>query len=196
MAVSMEKIKEPRELIGAGVLECKNTLEQTDGDLEKAAEILREKGLAAAAKKAEREANEGRVEVYIHPGNKLVAVVDVRCETDFVARTPEFVNLSHDLAMQVAATNPRYISRGDVPENVISEQREAFMAEVGDGKPDHIIERIMEGKFAKFYQEQCLLDQAFIKDETKTVQQLLTETIARLGENMVIQDFGRFSIDR
>jgi elongation factor Ts len=196
MAVSMEKIKELRELTGAGVLECKNTLEQTDGDLEKAAEILREKGLAAAAKKAEREANEGRVEVYIHPGNKLVAVVDVRCETDFVARTPEFVNLSHDLAMQVAATNPRYISRGDVPENVISEQREAFMAEVGDGKPDHIIERIMEGKFAKFYQEQCLLDQAFIKDETKTVQQLLTETIARLGENMVIQDFGRFSIDR
>ena len=196
MAVSMEMIKELRELTGAGVLECKKTLEQTGGDLEQAAAILREKGLAAAAKKAEREANEGRVEVYIHPGNKLVAVVDLRCETDFVARTEDFVELSHDIAMQVAASNPQYISRDDVPEDVIEERREAFVAEVGDGKPDHIMERILEGKFAKYYQEQCLLDQPFIKDETRTVQQLLTETIARLGENMVINDIGRFSIDR
>lgn len=196
MTVSMDMIKELRQLSGAGVLECKRTLEETGGDLEKAAEILREKGLASAAKKAEREANEGRVEVYIHPGNKLVAVVDLRCETDFVARTPDFVELSHDIAMQVAASDPQYISRDDVPEDLIEEQREAFVAEVGDGKPDHIMERILEGKFAKFYQEQCLLDQVFIKDETKTIQQLLTEAIARLGENMVIKEFGRFSIDR
>lgn len=195
MAVSMEKIKELRQLTGAGVLDCKQTLEQTDGDMEKAAEILREKGLAAAAKKADREASEGRVEAYVHPGNKLVAVVDLRCETDFVARTPGFIELSHDLAMQVAATNPKYVSREDVPEEVREEQREAFMAEVGDGKPEHIIERILEGKFAKWYQQECLLDQAFIKDEDKTIQQLLTEAIARMGENILIKGFGRFSIE-
>lgn len=195
MAVSMEKIKELRQLTGAGVLDCKQTLEQTDGDMEKAAEILREKGLAAAAKKADREASEGRVEAYVHPGNKLVAVVDLRCETDFVARTPGFIELSHDLAMQVAATNPKYISRDDVPEEVLEEQRRAFMAEVGDGKPEHIIERILEGKFAKWYQQECLLDQAFIKDEDKTIQQLLTEAIARMGENILIKGFGRFSIE-
>jgi elongation factor Ts len=195
MAVSMEMIKELRQLTGAGVLDCKQTLEQTDGDMEKAAEILREKGLAAAAKKADREAAEGRVEAYVHPGNKLVAVVDLRCETDFVARTPGFVELSHDLAMQVAATNPKYVSREDVPEEVLQEQRKAFVAEVGDGKPEHIMERILEGKFAKWYQQECLLDQAFIKDEDKTIQQLLTEGIARMGENILIKGFGRFSIE-
>jgi elongation factor Ts len=196
MAVSMEMIKELRQLTGAGVLDCKQTLEKTDGDLEKAAEILREKGLAAAAKKAEREASDGRVEAYVHPGNKLVAVIDLRCETDFVARTPGYIELSHDLAMQVAATNPTYVSRNDVPEDVLQEQRATFMAEIGDGKPERIIERIMEGKLAKFYQENCLLEQSFIKDEGKTVQQLLTEAIARMGENIIIKGFGRFSIDR
>jgi len=191
----MELIKELRQLTGAGVLDCKQTLEQTGGDLEKAAEILREKGLAAAAKKADREASEGRVEAYVHPGNKLVAVVDLRCETDFVARTPGFIELSHDLAMQVAAANPSYVSRNDVPEDVLQAQREAFMAEIGDGKPANLVERIMEGKLAKWYQQECLLDQAFIKDEAKTIQQILTESIARMGENILIKGFGRFSIE-
>ncbi len=195
MAVSMQMIKDLRQLTGAGVLDCKQTLEQTDGDMEKAAEILREKGLAAAAKKADREASEGRIEAYVHPGNKLVAVVDLRCETDFVARTAGFIELSHDLAMQVAAANPAYVSRDDIPQEVVEQQRAVFMEEVGDGKPEHIITRIMEGKFAKWYQQVCLLDQAFIKDEDKTIQQLLTEAVARLGENILVKGFGRFSIE-
>ncbi len=195
MAVSMDMIKELRQLTGAGVLDCKQALEQTGGDKEKAAEILREKGLAAAAKKAEREASEGRIEVYVHPGNKLVAVVDLRCETDFVARTPDFIGLAHDLAMQVAAANPKFLSREDVPEELRQELRQAFVAEIGDGKPEHIMERILEGKFAKWYQQECLLEQPFIKDEEKTVQQLLTDAIARLGENILIKNFARFSIE-
>lgn len=196
MAVSMELIKELRQLTGAGVLDCKQTLEQTGGDLAKAAEILRQKGLAAAAKKADREASEGRVEAYVHAGNKLVAVVELRCETDFVARTPDFIELSHDVAMQVAAANPSYISRNHIPEDVMQERRDAFMAEVGPGKAEALVERILEGKLAKFYQETCLLDQPFIKDESKTIQQLLTEAIARLGENIVVKSFGRFAIGR
>lgn len=196
MAVSIEKIKELRELTGAGVLDCRNALEQTGGDMEKAAAILREKGMIAAAKKAERETAEGRVEAYIHPGNKLVAVVELRCETDFVARTPNFIELAHDLAMQVAASNPEYISREDIPEEVIQEKRAAFLAEIDGEKPEHIVERILEGKFAKFYQEKCLLEQPFIKDESKTIQQLITEAIARLGENIVVKRFARLSIDR
>lgn len=196
MAVSIEQIKQLRELTGAGILDCRNALEQTGGDMEKAAEILREKGLASAAKKADRETAEGRVEAYIHPGNKLVAVVELRCETDFVARTPNFIELAHDLAMQVAASNPEYISREDIPEEVIQEKRRAFLAEIEGNKPDHVIERILEGKFAKFFEEKCLLEQPFIKDESKTVQQLITEAIARLGENIVVKRFARLSIDR
>ena len=195
MAVTTEMIKQLRELTGAGVLDCKKALEETDGDFEAASEILKQKGLAAAAKKVDRDAGDGLVEAYIHAGSKLGVLVEINCETDFVARTEEFQAFCHDVAMQIAAANPSWVSRSDVPEDVLAEQKDAIRAEMaGENKPEHVMERIMEGKLAKFYQENCLLDQAFIKDDEKTIQQLLTGTIAKLGENIVIKRFARFQI--
>ncbi len=195
MAVTIEMIKELRELTGAGVLDCKRALEETDGDFEAATEILKQKGLAAAAKKADREAGDGLVEAYIHAGAKLGVLVEVNCETDFVARTDEFQAFCHDVAMQIAAADPKWISQDDVPEDVLDEQKDAIRAEMaGENKPAHVMDRIIEGKLRKFYQENCLLDQQFIRDEDQTIQQLLTETIAKLGENIVIARFARFQI--
>lgn len=195
MAITTEMIKELRELTGAGVLDCKKALETTGGDKEKAAALLREKGLAAATKKTERQAADGRVEAYVHPGNKLAALVEVNCETDFVARTEQFITFCHDLAMQVAAANPLWISRESIPAEALEAQKEEFRKEMAaENKPPEMWDRIMEGKLAKFYKETCLLEQPFIKDETKTVQQLLLETIAKLGENIVIKRFARFQI--
>ncbi len=195
MAVTTEMIKQLRELTGAGVLDCKKALEETDGDFEAASEILKQKGLAAAAKKVDRDAGDGLVEAYIHAGSKLGVLVEINCETDFVARTEEFQAFCHDVAMQIAAASPSWVSRSDVPKEVLAEQKDAIRAEMaGENKPEHVMERIMEGKLAKFYQENCLLDQAFIKDDEKTIQQLLTGTIAKLGENIVIKRFARFQI--
>lgn len=195
MAVTTEMIKQLRELTGAGVLDCKKALEETNGDFEAASEILKQKGLAAAAKKVDRDAGDGLVEAYIHAGSKLGVLVEINCETDFVARTKEFQAFCHDVAMQIAAANPSWVSRSDVPEDVLAEQKDAIRAEMaGENKPEHVMERIMEGKLVKFYQENCLLDQAFIKDDEKTIQQLLTGTIAKLGENIVIKRFARFQI--
>ena len=195
MAITTDMIKELREVTGAGVLDCKRALDETGGDMEKAASILREKGLAAAAKKADRVVPEGRIEAYVHPGSKLATLIEVNCETDFVARTKEFIDLCHDLAMQVAASNPNYVSREDVPESVIEDERAEYRAQLADDpKPDHIVDRIIEGKLGKFYEEKVLLEQPFIKDENKTVQQLLTEAIAKLGENVIIRRFARFRI--
>ena len=195
MAVTTEMIKQLRELTGAGVLDCKKALEETDGDFEAASEILKQKGLAAAAKKVDRDAGDGLVEAYIHAGSKLGVLVEINCETDFVARTEEFQAFCHDVAMQIAAASPSWVSRSDVPEEVLAEQKDAIRAEMaGENKPEHVMERIMEGKLAKFYQENCLLDQAFIKDDEQTIQQLLTGTIAKLGENIVIKRFARFQI--
>jgi len=195
MAITTDMVKELRELTGAGVLDCKRALDEAGGNMEKAALLLRERGLAAAAKKAERKALEGRVEAYVHPGSKLAALVEVNCESDFVARTELFIELCHDLAMQVAASDPRYVSRQDVPEAVIEAERSEYRAQMAhDPKPEHIIERVVEGKLGKFFEEKCLLEQPFIKDENKTVQQLLNEAIARLGENIVIRRFARFRV--
>lgn len=194
MAVTMDQIKELRQATGAGVLDCKKALEQTDGDMAKATEILREKGLLAAAKKAERRAAEGRIEAYVHPGNKLVGVVVLNCETDFVARTDEFIALAHDLAMQVAAAAPRWISRSDVPQDVLEEEKASYADEI-HGKPAQIVERIVDGKLTKFYAENCLMDQPFIKDDSKTVEQLVKEAIARIGENIVVSRIERFTIE-
>ncbi|MHB1318233.1 MAG: translation elongation factor Ts [Anaerolineae bacterium] len=194
MAVTMDQIKELRQSTGAGVLDCKKALEQTDGDTVKAAEILREKGLLAAAKKADRQAAEGRVEVYVHPGNKLVGVVVLNCETDFVARTEGFIALAHDLAMQVAAVAPRWISRTDVPEAVLAEEKASYADDI-KGKPAPVVERIVEGKLAKFYQQNCLLDQPFVKDDSKTVDQLIKESIARIGENIIVSRIERLTIE-
>jgi elongation factor Ts len=195
MAITAAMVKELRELTGAGVLDCKKALETTGGDKEKAAVILREKGLVAAAKKANRETTDGRVEAYVHPGNRLAALVEVNCETDFVARTEQFIAFCHDLAMQVAASSPSWVSRENIPAEALEAQKEEFRKEMAaENKPQAIWERIMEGKLAKFYQQSCLLEQPFIKDETKTIQQLLVEAIAKLGENIVIKRFARFQI--
>ncbi len=195
MATLTEMIKQLRELTGAGVLECKKALDSTGGDYDKAAAILKEKGLATAAKKADREVGDGRIEAYIHPGNKLASLVEVASETDFVARTEEFKVFCHDVAMQVAASAPRWVSRADVPEEVIVEEKRQYLASMaGQDKPAAIIERALEGKLNKFYQENCLLEQPFIKDESVTIQQLLTNLIAKLRENIVIKQFARFKI--
>jgi len=196
MAVTTQMVKELRQATQAGVLDCKRALEQTDGDMERAVQVLRERGLAAAAKRANRTTADGRVDAYVHQGSKLASLVEVNCETDFVARTDEFKQLAHDLAMQVAAANPRWVCREDVPEDVLEAERSDYRAQMaGQNKPDHIMARIIEGKLAKFYQENCLLEQTFIKDDTKTIRQLLTETIARLGENIVVKGFARFQIE-
>lgn len=195
MAITAQMVKELREKTGAGVMDCKKALEETGGDMEKAANILREKSLAAAAKKVERKATDGRIEPYVHPGNKLATLVEVNCETDFVARTPEFIAFCHDLAMQVAAANPRWVSRDEIPAEVLEAEKANFMQEIPADKPAAAVAQIIEGKLNKFYQENVLLDQAFIKDESKTIQQLLVEAIAKLGENIVIRRFSRFQIE-
>ncbi|MGI5915136.1 MAG: translation elongation factor Ts [Anaerolineae bacterium] len=195
MAVTTEMIKELRQMTGAGVLDCKKALEEAGGDMEKAAMALREKGLAAAAKKADRSAADGRVYSYIHHSNKLGSLIEVNCETDFVARTPQFEELCHDLAMQVAATNPQWVSRDDVPAEVLESETATYREQAADeNKPENVVARIIEGKLAKFYEENCLLEQAFIKDDSRTIQQVLTEAIASLGENIVVKRFARFQI--
>lgn len=196
MASMTEMIKELRQLTNAGVLDCKKALEQNDGDMEKAAAYLKERGLASAAKKADRAALDGRVEAYIHPGNKVGVLLEVNCESDFVARTPDFEALCHDVAMQIAALNPLWVSRQDVPADVLEMKKADYLAEAGEGKPPQIVERILQGKLDKFYQENCLLEQPFIKDDSKTVQQLVSEAIAKLGENIRIARFARFGIAR
>lgn len=195
MAITADMVKKLREETGAGVLDCKKALEQTDGDFEAAAEILREKGLAAAAKKSTREAHEGIVGSYIHMGSKVAALVEVNCETDFVARTEEFQTLARDLAMQVVASRPRYVHRNEIPADVLEEERASVAASgEGSGKSADVVEKMIDGKMEKFYAEAVLLDQPFIKDPSKTVGNLITESIAKLGENVVVRRFARIEI--
>jgi elongation factor Ts len=188
-------VKELRALTGAGVLDCKKALEEYDGDFEKAAESLRQKGLAAAAKKASREANEGIIGSYIHMGARVAALVEVNCETDFVARTDDFQALAKDLAMQVVAARPLYVRREEIPADVVSAERNAVADEVkSSGKPADVIDRIVDGKMEKFYQESVLFDQPFIKDGNITIGDLVKQSIAKLGENIVVRRFARFEI--
>lgn len=194
MAITIEMIKELREKTGAGVLDCRNALQDVEGDFDEAAELLRKKGLALAEKKAEREAKEGLVEAYIHAGGKLGVLVEVNCETDFVARTDEFRELVHQVALQIAASNPAYVAPEDVPAEVVEREREWQRQQVGPGKPEEIMDRILEGKLNKYYQEVCLLDQSFIKDEEITIRDLITRGIAKLGENIRIRRFARFEV--
>lgn len=194
MGVTLEAIKELRERTGAGVLDCKNMLAQANGDLDEAVRLLREKGLAAAAKRAHREAREGRIECYAHHSNRVGTMVELNCETDFVARTEDFVELAHDLAMQVAATNPRFLSKEDVSEEVLEEQEQEFRREFAGDKPPHILDRIVEGKMAKFFEEVCLLEQPFIRDAELRVKDLITELAAKTGENVVLRRFARFEL--
>jgi elongation factor Ts len=188
-------VKKLREETGAGVLDCKKALEQTDGDFEQAAEILRQKGLAAAAKKSTREAHEGIVGSYIHMGAKVAALVELNCETDFVARTDEFQTLARDLAMQVVASRPRYVHRQDIPADVLEQERASITAqgEVSN-KPTDVVDKMIDGKMEKFYQETVLLEQPYIKDPGKSVGDLITASVAKLGENIVVRRFARFEI--
>ena len=195
MAISAETIKELRALTGAGVLDCKKALEANNGDFEKAADYLRQKGLAAAAKKATREANEGLIGTYVHTGSKVAGMVEVNCETDFVARTDTFQALVKDLAMQVVAARPLYVRREDIPADVLAAKQAEFMAEMADsGKPADILERIVAGKADKYFQETLLLEQPFIKDPSVTVGDLVTQAVAKLGENIVVRRFARLEV--
>lgn len=195
MEITTEMVKELRTATGAGVLECRKALETAGGDFDQAVKILREKGLAAAAKKASREANEGLIGHYIHQGSKVASLIEVNCETDFVARTDEFQTLVHDLAMQVVAARAQYLRPEDVPAEVLEQEKAIYRTQLADEKkPDHVIERILEGKLAKFYEETCLVEQPFIKDPSVKVKDLVTASIAKLGENIRIRRFARLAV--
>lgn len=191
--VEASAVKELRERTGAGMMDCKKALTESNGDMEKAIEILREKGLAAAAKKAGRIASEGIVEAYIHGGGRIGVLIEVNSETDFVAKNEEFRQFVKDMAMQVAAANPLYVRREEVDPQVIAKEREIFKAQaLNEGKPEKIIEKMVEGRIEKYYKEICLMEQPFIKDTDKTVQDMLTALIAKIGENLTIRRFVRF----
>ncbi|MFQ5811797.1 MAG: translation elongation factor Ts [Anaerolineae bacterium] len=195
MKITTSMIKELREATGAGVLDCKKALEASDGGLEEAKAYLREKGLAAAAKKADRAAEEGLIEAYVHTGGRVGALIELNCETDFVARTEGFKELAHDLAMQVVAAKPLYLTPEDIPADILEEENNKYRTQAKEmGKPERIIERIVEGKLQKYYQEVCLMRQPFIKDDDLTIQDILTEAIAKMGENIVVRRFVRFEL--
>ena len=195
MEINAQMVKDLREMTGAGMMDCKTALAESDGNVEKAVEILRKKGLSRAAKRAGRTAKEGMVGSYIHMGGKIGVLVEVNCESDFVARTDDFVAFVKDVAMQVAASNPQYLTSEDIPEAVLAKEREIFRAQMEDAKkPENVIEKIVEGKIKKFYTEVCLLDQPFVKDPDTSVGEYLNNTIAKIGENMVIRRFVRFQL--
>lgn len=194
-AITAQMVKDLREKTGAGVLDCKQALEAHGGDCEEAAAYLRDKGMVAAAKRSERQAKEGLVGSYIHAGSRVAALVEVNCETDFVAQTDQFQALAHDLAMQVVAAKPRYLARADVPSEVLEAEKAEYLAQVRDsGKPESVVDRIVDGKLDKFYEESCLLEQPFIKDTAITVKELVQQQNALLGENIVVRRFVRFEV--
>jgi elongation factor Ts len=188
-------VKELREKTGAGMLDCKNALVKADGDIDKAVDLLREKGLAAAAKKSGRITAEGIVESYIHMGGRIGVLIEVNCETDFVAKTEEFKGFVKNMAMQVAASNPGYISRDEIQEETIEKEKKILMQQaLNEGKPEHIVEKMVVGRIEKYYKEVCLLEQPYIRDPEISVGQVLTETIAKIGENISIRRFARYEM--
>jgi elongation factor Ts len=195
MEVSASAVRELREKTGAGMMDCKKALAETAGDIQKAVDYLRQKGLASAAKKADRVAADGAVAAYLHPGGKLGALVEINCETDFVARTPEFQALLKDIAMQVAAANPRYVRREEIPAAELDREKTIYRQQaLESGKPEKIVDKIVEGKMERFYSEVCLLEQSFIKDQDKKVSDVVNDSIARLGENIQIRRFARYHL--
>ncbi|AEW05409.1 translation elongation factor Ts (EF-Ts) [Sulfobacillus acidophilus DSM 10332] len=191
--ISAQDVKALRERTGAGMMECKKALEEANGNMERAIDILRERGLAAAAKKAGRTTSEGLIESYIHLQGRIGVLLEINCETDFVANTQDFRNLAHDVAMHIAAARPLYVTRQEVPEAVLAHEREVLAAQAqNEGKPAHIVEKMVAGRIEKFYQEVCLLDQPFVKNPDLTVDQLIKEHIARLGEQITVRRFARF----
>jgi len=192
--VTSEMVKNLREKTGAGMMECKKAITESNGDFEKAVVLLRQKGLASALKKAGRSASEGIIDAYIHMG-KLGAMVEINCETDFVARTDDFKELARDIAMHIVAANPSFLSREDVPQDVIDKEKDIYRAQVTD-KPANVVEKIVEGKLEKFYSDTCLLDQIFIKDpeQKRKIKDMVTEKISKIGENIVVRRFARFQL--
>ncbi len=191
----IEQIQKLRKMTGTGIMDCKEALAESDNDIDKAVEILREKGKAEAAKKADRDASEGIVYSYIHPGSKVGVLLELNCETDFVARTDEFKDFAKEIAMQIAAASPGWVRREDVPEEEIEKEKKIMTKQLKEaGKPEHILGKIIEGKLNKFYSQNCLLEQAYIRDDSKTIKEVLQEAIAKLGENIQINRFSRFAI--
>lgn len=195
MQIDAKLVKELRDRTGAGIMDCKKALLKTEGDIEKAIEVLRKMGIAKAEKKLDREARDGRVDSYIHPGSKLGVLIEVNCETDFVASTDEFKELVHNLAMQVAASNPVAVRRDDLSEEILEKEKKIYEEQARkEGKPEKVIEKIVQGRLEKFYQEACLLEQPYIKDPSITVGDLIKQYIAKLGENIIVKRFARFRI--
>lgn len=195
MEISASMVKELREKTGAGMMDCKKALGEADGDMEKAADILREKGIAKAEKKSGRIAAEGLVESYIHSNGRIGVLVEVNCETDFVAKTDGFKTFVRDIAMHIAATNPKYLSRDEVEQGDIEKEKEILKQQaLNEGKPENIVEKMVEGRIEKFYKEICLLEQPFVKDPDQTIEKLVKEQIAKIGENINIRRFARFEL--
>jgi elongation factor Ts len=195
MTITANLVKELRERTGAGMMDCKKALQEAEGDMDRAIEVLRTRGLAAAAKKAGRVAAEGAVGSYIHAGGRIGVLVEVNCETDFVARTDDFQELVRDIAMHIAAAEPRFVTRDEVTDDVlVTERRIAREQALEQGKPEKVVDRIVEGKVSKFYSEAVLLEQPFVKDPDKTVQELLVEKVAKMGENIQVRRFARFKL--
>ena len=195
MEITVQMVKELRQATAAGILDCRKALESADGDFDKAVDYLREKGLSKAAKRMGRDAKDGLVDAYIHAGGRIGVLIEVNCETDFVARTQEYKDLVNGLAMQVAAMNPGFLTREDVPESVLEHERGLYRAQaLQEGKPENIVDRIVDGRLEKFYKEACLMEQDYIRDEEKTVDDLVKEYINKTGENIVVRRFARFEL--
>jgi len=195
MDIPAKLVKELRELTNAGFSDCRAALVETSGDIQKAIDVLRKKGQAAAAKKATREATEGLIGHYIHAGGKIGVIVEINCESDFVARTDAFQQLCHDVAMHIAAVDPRYVRREDVTPEMLEREKEIYIAQArATGKPEPVIQKIVQGKMEKFYEETCLYEQHYIKDETQTIGEMITAAVAKLGENIAIRRFSRYKV--
>lgn len=195
MAITATMVKELREATGAGILEVKKALEAADGNFDKAADILREKGAARAAKRADRQANEGVIQMYSHPGGRVGVMVEINCETDFVARNEQFQQLAFEIALQIAALSPKYVTREEVDAAELERELDVLRAQAkAEGKPDNIVEKIVEGRIAKFYEEFCLMEQGFIKDDKRKVKDVIAGVISTTGENIVVRRFARYEL--
>jgi len=195
MAISAELVKQLREKTGAGIMDCKKALQENDGDIDKSLEWLRKKGMASAQKRSGRETKEGLIDSYIHPGNRIGVMIEVNCETDFVAKNDEFKKFVRNMAMQIAAANPLVVTREELSQDIIDKEMSIYREQaLSTGKPEHIIDKIAEGKIEKFYQEVCLLEQSYIREPDKTVEALLTDLRAKIGENINIKQFVRYQL--
>jgi elongation factor Ts len=195
MTITVQMVKELREATGAGVLEAKKALEAHDGDFDKAVDMLRERGAARAAKRADRAAEEGVIEVYVHPGSRIGVMLELNCETDFVARNEQFRDLAHDLALHIAAMSPRFLNSDEVPQSELEREADVLRAQaLSEGKPEAIVDKIIAGRMGKFYEEMCLMEQPFVKDNKVKVKDLITDAIRTTGENIIVRRFARYEL--